>query len=163
MFRSLRDILNFKVLLAGVLFGLGMLILLVVVLYSAKSNHITAAPATAVLKIIPAPTQTLPGMVVTSTPTLSPIAVQPTPTPSGDILLGSYVQVSGTGGDGLRLHAEASVTSKVNYIAIDSEVFLVQDGPTNADGYIWWKLEDPFNNKTIGWGVANYLSVVPNP
>jgi hypothetical protein len=163
MFRSIRDILNLKVLLAGVLFGLGMLALLLVVLYSAKSDHITAAPATAILKTIPAPTQTLPGMSITSTPTLAPTDVHQTPTPSSDILVGSYVQVSGTGGDGLRLHENASVSGKVNYIAIDSEVFIVKDGPINADGYIWWELQDPFNDKAGGWGVANYLSVVPNP
>jgi len=81
----------------------------------------------------------------------------------GEIKIGDYVQVTGTGGDGLRLHETAGVASKVNYIAIDSEVFIVKDGPVDADGYVWWELQDPYTDDMVGWGVANYLAVVQNP
>ncbi len=163
MAKSSGRFLNFKVLLAAVVFGLGMVAVLLVILYSAKARTIDQTPATAIVKIIQAPTQTLPGMIITLTPTLAPTAPQNTPTPSGNIVLGNYVQVTGTGGDGLRLHNNANVTSKVNYVAIDSEVFVVMDGPVEADGYIWWELKDPYTKIAVGWGVANYLSVVQNP
>jgi hypothetical protein len=71
--------------------------------------------------------------------------------------------VSGTGGTGLRLHKEAGVSSEVDYVAIEAEVFLVEDGPLDADGYVWWLLQDPFTDNVVGWGAANYLAVVQNP
>ncbi len=161
--KSAGKFLNYKVLLAGVVFGLGMVAVLVVVLYSAKATQINQTPSTAIVKIIQAPTQTLPGAIITPTPTPAPTAPHSTPTPSGDIALGIFVQVSGTGGDGLRLHNDANMASKVNYIAIDAEVFIVMAGPVDADGYTWWELQDPVSKDAIGWGVANYLSVVKNP
>jgi hypothetical protein len=161
--KSSGKFLNLKVLLAAVVFGLGLVAVLMVIIFSAKSGNIAQAPATAIVKIVQAPTQTLPGMTITLTPTLAPTASPSTPTPSGDIAIGNYVQVSGTGGDGLRLHNNANVGSKVNYVAIDAEVFIVMDGPIEADGYIWWELQDPVSKNAVGWGVANYLSVVQNP
>ena len=78
-------------------------------------------------------------------------------------MIGDYVQVSGTGGDGLRLHQEAGVSSDVRYIAIEAQLFLVIDGPIVADGYTWWRLQDPYTDNTVGWGVGNYLVIVNNP
>lgn len=161
--KSSGKFLNYKVLLAAIVFGLGMVAVLVVILYSARAPQTSQTPATAIVKIISAPTQTPPGIIFTPTPTPAPTVVQSTPTPSGDIAMGLYVQVSGTGGDGLRLHNAANVASKVNYVAIDAEVFIVMAGPVEADGYIWWELQDPVTKNAIGWGVANYLSVVKNP
>jgi hypothetical protein len=162
MSKSSNRLINVKVLLAAVLFGLGLLAVLLMILYSSRGRQ-AQAPATAILKIILAPTQTLPGMPVTPTQTAGPAAVQQTPTPSDLIAVGNYVKVSGTGGDGLRLHNDASVSSKVNYVAIDAELFIVMDGPIQADGYIWWELKEPYSDEAIGWGVANYLTAVANP
>ena len=159
----IKTYLNFKILLGAAIFGAGVFALVIWFLWSARANPNSPVPATAILKVIEAPTQTPLGMSFTPTPTLSPTTSQQTPTPSGDITLGGYVQVSGTGGDGLRLHNNAAVASKVNYFAKEAEVFIVKDGPVNADGYIWWELEDPYTTTTVGWGVANYLSVVQNP
>jgi hypothetical protein len=163
MFRFLKNLLNIKVILGAVFFGIGVFAVLLGVLWSARANGILQVPATAILKVIEAPTQTPLVPSITSTPTPSPSAVQQTPLPSGDIAIGNYVQVSGTGGDGLRLHETAGVSSKVNYIAIEAEVFLVKDGPIDTDGYEWWQLQDPYTDRAVGWGVANYLVVVQNP
>jgi len=164
MLKIFRYIFNFKVLLGATVFGVGVFAVLVWVLWSAKTNDTAQVPATAILKIIEAPTQTPPGIRITPTPTQAPTtASQATPAPSGDIAIGDYVQVSGTGGDGLRLHNNAGVSTKVNYVAKESEVFIVKDGPIDADGFVWWELEDPYNNNTVGWGVANYLAVLQNP
>ena len=82
---------------------------------------------------------------------------------AGPIAIGDFVQVSGTGGDGLRVHASANVSSEVRYVAIESEVFQVKDGPKEGDGYTWWQLEDPYNKTVVGWGVSLYLNAVQNP
>jgi hypothetical protein len=88
----------------------------------------------------------------------------PVPTTENTIIkIGDYVQVSGTGGAGLRLHSSAGVSYPVNYLAMGAEVFIVKDGPINADGYTWWLLQDPYTKKDVGWGVADYLSVISNP
>ncbi|MFZ2096719.1 MAG: hypothetical protein WAV05_08790 [Anaerolineales bacterium] len=163
MFRFLKNLLNIKVILGAVFFAVGVFAVLVGLLWSARAKGSSPIAATAILKIIEAPTQTplLPSINATPSPT-SPSS-QRTPLPSGDITIGSYVQVSGTGGDGLRLHDLAGVSSNVNYIAIEAEVFLVKDGPIDTDGYVWWQLEDPYTDQAVGWGVANYLVVVQNP
>lgn len=163
MFKILKDLLNIKVLFGAFVFGVGIFAFLLWFLWSSKANPGAEVPATAILKIIQAPTQTPPGIVVTSTALPEPTSSRLVPTPSGNIVIGNYVKVSGTGGDGLRLHSDAGVSSKVNYIAIESEVFLVKSGPIDTDGYIWWELEDPYTNNAVGWGVANYLAVVQNP
>jgi hypothetical protein len=100
---------------------------------------------------------------MTPTPTLNPYSTQEAGLPGVQITLGDFVQVSGTGGDGLRLHVTPGVSSDVDYVAIESEVFITKDGPVDSDGYYWWLLRDPYSEKTLGWGVENYLSVVKNP
>jgi hypothetical protein len=163
MFRSIRNWLNIKVILGALFFALCFFIILLVLLWSAKAKTIVEIPATALFNIIEVPTETLPAPIKTLTPTLDTYSTQEAPVQGGEINIGDYVQVSGTGGDGLRLHATAGVTSEVKYIAIDTEVFLVKEGPIDADGYVWWLLQDPYTDNSVGWGVANYLIVVTNP
>lgn len=163
MFKILRNLLNIKVILGAIIFGAGVFAVLVGILWSAKAKSISQVPATAILNIIEAPIEPPLEPITTPIPTPSPTTSQQVPPPSGDIAVGNYVQVSGTGGDGLRLHNTAGVSSKVNYIAIEAEVLLVKDGPIDADGYVWWELQDPYTENAVGWGVANYLKVVQNP
>jgi hypothetical protein len=163
MFRSLRNWLDFKVIFGAIVFALCVFTVLLGILWSTKAKTLSQEPATALLNVIEAPTETEPAPAMTVTPTINPLSSQETQLPGGEISVGDYVQVSGTGGEGLRLHATAGVSSKVDYIAIDSEVFLVKDGPIDADGYTWWLLQDPFTENGVGWGVVNYLSVVQNP
>ena len=80
------------------------------------------------------------------------------------VSVGAYVQVVGTGDAGfLNLRAEPSIDSPINYLAIENEVFQVQAGPTNANGFDWWYLVDPATNTRFGWAVQNYLQVVQAP
>jgi hypothetical protein len=67
------------------------------------------------------------------------------------------VSISGTGGDGLRLRSQPGLSSVVNFIALENEVFEVQAGPQVSDGYTWWYLVNPFDQSRVGWGAANYL------
>jgi hypothetical protein len=163
MVKLLRNLLNFKVILGAIIFAVGVFAVLVGILWSAKAKSISQVPATAILNIIEAPTETPLAPITTPTPVVSPSPSQQVPPASGDITVGDFVQVSGTGGTGLRLHKTAGVSSEVDYVAIEAEVFLVKDGPLDADGYVWWLLQDPFTDNVVGWGAANYLAVVQNP
>ena len=128
---------------------------------------------------LPQPTATF--QVVTAPPAGLPTATQPPavptadtpptatapPPPAGEVRVGSYVQVTGTGDAGfLNLRSEASLTAAVNYLALEREVFQVQAGPASADGFTWWYLVDPANPASgtrFGWAVQNYLQAVSGP
>jgi hypothetical protein len=163
MLRIIRNLLNIKVIIGAIIFAVGIFAVLMIILWSAKADSITQVPATAILHVIEAATETPLAHRATQTPVPTPTSAEQVPLPSGDIAIGDYVQVSGTGGDGLRLHSEAGVSSDVRYIAIEAEVFLVKDGPIVADGYTWWRLQDPYTENAVGWGVGNYLVIVNNP
>ncbi len=163
MFRRIRRLFNIKVIFGAIAFTGVVFTIFIGVLWSGKANRTAQAPATAILNIIEAPTNTPIAPNATATPISTPTSTGQALPPGEDISIGDYVQVSGTGGDGLRLHDTAGVSSKVRYVAIDSEVFTVQDGPVEADGYVWWLLQDPYAENAAGWGVSNYLVVVQNP
>jgi len=116
--------------------------------------------APADLTMIPAPTSTPP-----PAPTLTPDPLQVgTPTaPAGTIAVGVYVQITGTGGDGLRLRSAPGLTSELLFLGEDAEVFLVRDGPQEANGYTWWYLVAPYDESRAGWAASNFLTVVPPP
>ncbi|MBV6394442.1 MAG: hypothetical protein HFACDABA_00006 [Anaerolineales bacterium] len=127
-------------------------------LTAAPRSDLEAAPA--VLTLIPAPTST---PLFTATPTRDPLA-QLTPTlPANYITVGSYVQISGTGGDGLRIRSAPNLAGQFLFLGEDSEVFKVEDGPKDADNYIWWYIVAPYDVSRAGWAAANFLSVVPPP
>ncbi len=114
----------------------------------------------AVLTVIPAPSATSP-FAPTPTPGASP---DTTPTASaGQIAIGSYVQISGTDGQGLRIRSAPGLNSDPLFLGNDSEVFVVKDGPKQADGYTWWYLVAPYDQTRTGWAASNYLSIVPPP
>ncbi|OGO26796.1 MAG: hypothetical protein A2W33_02445 [Chloroflexi bacterium RBG_16_52_11] len=121
------------------------------------------APATAVLNIIPVPTST--PVINTPIPTIAPQPtgdVPPAPGP-GLIITGDSVQISGTGGDGLRLRSEPGLNGVVNFLAYEGEIFKVSEGPKESDGYTWWYLVAPYDESVQGWAVSNYLLIVQNP
>jgi hypothetical protein len=102
---------------------------------------------------------------LTQPPPTPTIVSSPTPTsifflPDGVVGVGAYVQVSGTGGAGLRMRAEPGLDSSINFTALDSEVFLVIDGPIDADGYTWWHLEAPYDKTRTGWSAGEFLTAI---
>ena len=95
-------------------------------------------------------------------PTVTP---SPTPTsifflPEGVIGVGAYVQVIGTEGAGLRMRANPGLNTAINFTALDSEVFLVIDGPVELDGYTWWHLEAPYDKTRNGWSAGDFLTPI---
>lgn len=112
----------------------------------------------AALTIIPAPTST-PTPIPTPTPDPN---LTPTPIP-GQVMLGSYVQVAKTGGQGLRIRANPGLQGEFLFLALDSEMFIVNDGPVELDGYTWWYLTAPYDEKRVGWAASSFLEYIPPP
>ena len=106
-------------------------------------------------------------IIAPPSPTANPTATS-TPSgtvtpPPGQIGVGGYVQITGTEGQGLRLHSAASLSSDTLQLVSESETFLVKDGPQTADGHTWWYLVAPYDSTRAGWAAADFLAVVPSP
>lgn len=102
----------------------------------------------------------------TAIPQAQPSATVPLPTPiptqtlpPGDFVIGTRVQVVGVEAAGLNVRAAPSTNGTIQFQAEEGEVFAIVDGPQNADGYEWWKLEDPNNPERGGWAARNFLMV----
>ncbi|MEW5939106.1 MAG: hypothetical protein AB1750_05555 [Chloroflexota bacterium] len=116
--------------------------------------------APAVLTVIPAPTSTL---FATLTATFDPNQIFTPTLPPDQIVIGAYVQITGTEGQGLRLRSGPGLSSALLFLGEDSEVFHVEDGPQDADGYTWWYIVAPYDTSRAGWAASTFLTVVPSP
>jgi hypothetical protein len=160
----LRRYINVWVIAGTIAIALVLLCVLISVIWFSRPEATQIERATAVFNIIPYFTPTL----LPTTPSPSPTTqlpggdIPPSP-PPGEISSGEYVQVIGTGGDGLRLRSEPGLKGKIRYLGLESEIFRVDDGPTMLDGYTWWLLVAPYDENVQGWAVSNYLKIVPNP
>lgn len=132
-----------------------------IIIWRPAAGRPSLTPAPVVLIVIPAFTST----PLASSPTQTSYPPSPvfTPTPApGQIAVGVYVQPS-TGGEGLRIHVAPSLSAALAFpeAAFDSEVFLVTDGPKQADDYTWWYLTASYDATRAGWAVQNYLVAIP--
>jgi hypothetical protein len=123
------------------------------------SHAFGEAMPTAILVIIPAPTSTA---QAPSQPLFSPTKAA-APTDQSGINLGVFVQIQGTGQDGLRLHSGPGTDKPMNFLGMDSEVFKVTDGPVESDGFTWWYLVAPYDQNRNGWAASKYLTIVSAP
>lgn len=155
---DVRQLFN-KWVILGALILAGLLLLITVISIgwtnSPQSPDVGFAPAD--LTVIVAPTAT---PNVTPTATIDPFA--PSPTPTG-LAVGTYAQITGTDGQGLRIRAEPGLTGNPVFLGLDSEMFIVQDGPREADGYVWWYIVAPYDDARAGWAAANFLTYIPAP
>ncbi|RMF46393.1 MAG: hypothetical protein D6755_06650 [Anaerolineae bacterium] len=119
-------------------------------------------PAPVGVTVIPLPSATFTAVPVPTASSIPPTVLPPSP-PAGTIVPGAFVQIQGTAGEGLRLRAAPGLQGAVNYLGLEAEVFEVQDGPVQADGYTWWYLVAPFDATKQGWAASNYLQVVQSP
>jgi hypothetical protein len=116
-------------------------------------------PPSALITIIaPPPTQ-----AASAEPTASAAQPEQKPTPGEGIRKGVYVQIVETGGDGLRLREAPGTTSKALFLGMESEVYKVDDGPNELDGYTWFHLVAPYDASRNGWAASKFLSLVPTP
>lgn len=120
------------------------------------SPEVGFAPAD--LTMIPAPTHT---PNVTAVPTNDPSII---PTLAANTIgISGYVQISGTGNDGLRIRSAPGLNTETVFRGEEAEVFVVKDGPQSADGYTWWYLVAPYDETRAGWAAADFLSFIPSP
>ena len=119
-------------------------------------------PAIAILEIMPA-VRLQPATATPSGGSSSGSETGVPEPPAGNLAVGAYVQVTGTGGTGLRLRDQPGLNGSVLLVASEAEVFKVDEGPIEMDGYSWWHLAGPFDDSRQGWAVVNYLEIVQNP
>jgi hypothetical protein len=129
--------------------------------WATRSRGPTVGRSTAVMNMIPAETPLPEGQTPGGSPGLTETA-PPSP-PPGEIAVGAYVQITGTGGSGLRFREKPGLQGPVLLLGAEAEVFRVEEGPQEADGYVWWYLVGPYDETRRGWAVANYLENVQAP
>jgi len=153
-----RQLFNRWVILGALLFA-GLLILV-----TATSIGLTTPRQTSPIGFVPANLTMIPASTSTSaappTATIDPFA--PSPTPTG-LIIGNFVQITGTEGQGLRIRATPGLDGEFVFLGYDSEVFVVKDGPQTVDGYVWWYLVAPYDDTRAGWAAADFLSFIPTP
>lgn len=154
---TFKSIFNPVTLVTALILVIGLALVGTVILFFGR-NPVPRTIAVPEVTMLPAPTMTPRVIDPTRTPT-------PTPTsifflPEGVIGVGIYVQVTGTGSSGLRMRGEPGLSSTVNFSAMDSEVFLVIDGPVTEDGYTWWHLEAPYDRNRNGWSASDFLTPI---
>jgi hypothetical protein len=109
----------------------------------------------------------VPLVVVTVTPTpIAPTATlrptdvpQPTPAPTATpegLFAGGEAIVSGTG-SALRLRSDPGLQSTTLKTVADGTRLKVLEGPREADGLRWWRLQDQ-SDGAEGWAAETYLT-----
>lgn len=163
--RVIRRFVDIWVILGAILLAGTLLLATLALVWFARPEATPVGVPTAVVQVVPLPTftPTQPFPTPTTVPVQTPTPVTLTLPPPGDFELGAYVQITGTGGDGLRLRIEPGLDGRIRFLGLESEVFQVRDGPRQVDDYLWWYLVAPFDETRNGWAVANYLTVVQNP
>lgn len=161
---DMRPYLTRYTVIGALLVAVALAAVLILYLLATRPQEVVTTNSTAVIAVIPAPSLTpSPSPTPPVTPTAT-VNVPPSPQP-GQFGIGALVQISGTGGDGLRLRTGAGLDNEVGFLGLESEVFQIIDGPQDVDGYIWWLLEAPYDEgqQRRGWAVANYLTPLQEP
>ncbi len=89
-------------------------------------------------------------------PTLMPVIF--TPTPMG-IALGVTIRVDVDGG--LNVRPQPTTDNTPLFQAQYGELFTVVEGPENAQGLTWWRIESLADPSRTGWAAGEFLLVVP--
>ena len=97
----------------------------------------------------------------TAPPTVMPLPTpQPSPTPEG-LFSGGAAIVSGTG-SALRLRSDPGLQSTTLKTVTDGTRLLILEGPREADGLRWWRLQDQADGAE-GWAAETYLTPATTP
>lgn len=90
-------------------------------------------------------------------PALPTVAFTNTPIP---LSVGVRVIVANVGDQELNVRNVAGVTSsEILFRSAEGTEFSIVDGPQQADGFTWWRIQDTISQQS-GWAVANYLQVL---
>lgn len=154
----MRILLNKYTLIGGLiialLFGFYAFLLLNGMQFESSANSTPSAGLT-VIAAASVPTKDMSLLSETATPT-----PMPETTDQNGFGIGKYVQISGTGGAGLRIREGAGTSYSVNFIANESEVFKVIGGPVTSDDITWYQLVAPYDDSRTGWASAEYLTII---
>ncbi|MBZ0277257.1 MAG: SH3 domain-containing protein [Anaerolineae bacterium] len=90
-------------------------------------------------------------------PTLEPVLLSPTP---NTVAVGKTVIVEAED-TGLNIRSAPGINNQLLFIAPPRQTFIVIDGPMQADGLSWWKVQNPADSNQVGWAAAAYLTVAP--
>jgi SH3 domain-containing protein len=100
------------------------------------------------------------GAVTLAGPTLPPVIISPTPESIG---VGKSVIVDSKE-SGLNVRSAPGVIgTDVLFVVQDGAQFNVVDGPAQADGFTWWKIQNPTDATQSGWAAAVFLQIAPQP
>ena len=149
----IKQVWNVWVGVGAVLFALllcGMFFLLVWILTPETAD--SGAISKAIVTRLPAPTFT-PMVDMTPTPVVYEGILD-------GIGIGMKVEIFDTGGSGLRFRTEPGIDAAIQFVAGDQDVFRVEGGPVEEDGFVWWYLVSDAGSKRSGWAVASYLQMV---
>ncbi|MGC8839235.1 MAG: SH3 domain-containing protein [Anaerolineae bacterium] len=119
--------------------------------WAAGTLLVVAALALAVwiLSMPPGETEALP----------PPTVPGPTPSPSPApprVEVGGWVQVQGTEGEDLRLRAAPGLGGETIALVQEGTLLRVLEGPVEADGYTWWRVQSPEDQ--TGWAAGQWLA-----
>ena len=135
------------------LWPLAVIVLLILVVIISFPSLFRPSPQPT-MEIIPTITPSLPTPVPfpTATPTPKPTSTPSVPT---EISVGGYVKVIGAEVDQLSYRSGPGLNFARLSIVKDGTILEVLEGPEEADGYTWWRLED--EDGFIGWAADDWL------
>jgi hypothetical protein len=146
--------------------GLGMLVFVAALIqgYISRISNMGQVSVLPALTVVAIPTDTPPDptsqATQASTATQSPTLL---PSAEAEIDVGEWVIVAGTDGDRLRIRTQPGLSSEIEFLAYENDVFQIEGGPEDQDGYVWWYLVNPYDSSKSGWAVENYLRRMENP
>lgn len=149
-----------RIIFGAIGIGLLGLIYLFILLNGITYQHSTQYTPRAALTVLPAVVNTPDlGLLISATPTGT---TEPNSDNTGQIQVGVFAQITGTGINGLRIRTSPGTSSNVIFVANEFEIFKVIGGPIDQDGYTWWQLAAPYDQSRQGWAAANYLAYISN-
>lgn len=87
-------------------------------------------------------------------PTLPAIVFTATPE---QIAVGKTVRVDSVGDQQLNVRERPGIVDvPISFRAPEGSRFIIGDGPSQADGLTWWRIDDPSSSRS-GWAASNYL------
>ncbi|KAF0112488.1 MAG: hypothetical protein FD147_84 [Chloroflexi bacterium] len=154
-----KTVLNRKVVLGAIaISAIGLFYLLVLLNGLSYNQSMTITPKANLTVIAGPQIPTLDmSQLSSATPTIS---VDAQLTNGNGFRSGSYVQITGTGSNGLRIRNNPGTNAEINFVANESEVFQVIGGPIVLDNFTWWQLSTPYDQNRQGWAAAEYLIAV---
>lgn len=88
-------------------------------------------------------------------PTLPPVVISPTPE---NIAVGKNV-IATAEDSGVNVRSAAGIQNEILFVAENGEAFTIIEGPIQADGLTWWKIQSPTDPNRAGWAAAAYLEL----